>query len=54
VISDAHEGLKAAIAAVFVGSAWQRCRVHYGEPRIMWTRGVEPLLDAGLAFVQAA
>src|SRR5581483_8859346 len=29
VVSDAHEGLKAAIAAVFVGSAWQRCRVHF-------------------------
>ena len=28
VISDAHEGLKGAIAAVFIGSAWQRCRVH--------------------------
>jgi transposase-like protein len=29
VISDAHEGLKAAIGAVFLGSAWQRCRVHF-------------------------
>jgi transposase-like protein len=29
VISDAHEGLKQAIAAVFQGSAWQRCRVHF-------------------------
>ena len=29
VISDAHEGLKAAIAAVFLGAAWQRCRVHF-------------------------
>lgn len=29
VISDAHEGLKAAIAAVLLGSAWQRCRVHF-------------------------
>jgi transposase-like protein len=29
VISDAHEGLKAAIAAVMLGSAWQRCRVHF-------------------------
>jgi putative transposase len=29
VISDAHEGLKAAIAAVFIGAAWQRCRVHF-------------------------
>lgn len=29
VISDAHTGLKAAIAAVFSGAAWQRCRVHF-------------------------
>jgi putative transposase len=28
-ISDAHEGLKAAIGAVLVGAAWQRCRVHF-------------------------
>src|SRR5437660_2717321 len=28
VISDAHEGLKAAIRRVF-GAAWQRCRVHW-------------------------
>jgi putative transposase len=29
VISDAHEGLKSAIAAVLIGAAWQRCRVHF-------------------------
>jgi putative transposase len=29
VISDHHLGLKAAIAAVFIGSGWQRCRVHF-------------------------
>ena len=29
VISDAHEGLKSAIAAVLLGSSWQRCRVHF-------------------------
>ncbi|MBX4171648.1 IS256 family transposase [Rhodococcus sp. DMU2021] len=29
VISDAHSGLKAAIAQQFAGSAWQRCRVHF-------------------------
>jgi putative transposase len=29
VISDAHTGLKQAIAAVMIGSAWQRCRVHF-------------------------
>jgi putative transposase len=29
VISDAHEGLKGAIGAILLGSAWQRCRVHF-------------------------
>lgn len=28
VISDHHLGLKAAIASVFLGASWQRCRVH--------------------------
>ncbi len=29
VVSDAHEGLKGAIAAVLAGASWQRCRVHF-------------------------
>ena len=29
VISDAHEGLKAATAKVLHGATWQRCRVHF-------------------------
>src|SRR4051794_4610631 len=29
VISDAHTGLKAAIAAGMLGASWQRCRVHF-------------------------
>jgi transposase-like protein len=29
VISDAHGGLKGAIAAVLHGAGWQRCRVHF-------------------------
>lgn len=29
VVSDAHPGLKAAIASVFTGSRWQRCRTHF-------------------------
>ena len=29
VISDAHAGLKAAVAQQFSGSSWQRCRVHF-------------------------
>ena len=31
VISDHHLGLKAAIAAVFIGASWQRCRVHFAR-----------------------
>ncbi len=29
VVSDAHEGLKGAIAAALPGSSWQRCRTHF-------------------------
>jgi putative transposase len=29
VVSDAHEGLKNAIATVLPGSSWQRCRTHF-------------------------
>ena len=31
VISDAHEGLKAAIRKMFQGASWQRCRVHFAR-----------------------
>ena len=29
VTSDAHQGLKDAIAATFTGASWQRCRTHF-------------------------
>jgi putative transposase len=29
VISDAHQGLKDAVAAVLDGACWQRCRTHF-------------------------
>jgi putative transposase len=29
VVTDAHEGLKGAIAQVFSSARWQRCRVHF-------------------------
>lgn len=29
VISDAHRGLRDAIASVFAGASWQRCRTHF-------------------------
>jgi putative transposase len=31
VVSDAHEGLKAAITAVLAGACWQRCRTHFAR-----------------------
>jgi putative transposase len=31
VVSDAHTGLRAAIAAVMAGAGWQRCRVLVGD-----------------------
>jgi putative transposase len=34
VISDAHGGIKAAIAAVLDEASWQRCRTHYADVRI--------------------
>jgi len=42
VTSDAHQGLKDAIAANLPGVAWQRCRTHYAAnlmsvtPKSMW------------------
>ena len=29
VTSDAHRGLREAIATVFAGASWQRCRIHF-------------------------
>ena len=29
VTSDAHQGLRDAIATVFAGASWQRCRTHF-------------------------
>ena len=29
VVSDAHQGLRGAIAALFGGASWQRCRTHF-------------------------
>ena len=29
MISDAHRGLRDAIATVFAGASWQRCRTHF-------------------------
>jgi putative transposase len=42
VVSDAHQGLVDAIASVLSGAAWQRCRVHYVEHQIVWSRQAGP------------
>jgi putative transposase len=47
VISDTHAGLVAVIAQVFLGTAWQRCRVHF-------VRGVLARIEAGSGAMVAA
>ena len=53
VISDAHEGIKAAVAKVF-NASWQRCTIHYAEARIMPTLAVKPAWRAAIAAWDAA
>lgn len=55
VISDAHEGLKAAIAKV-MGATWQRCRVHWMRNALARVpKGQHTMVAAALrqAFLQA-
>jgi transposase-like protein len=54
VISDAHEGLKAAIRRVF-GTTWQRCRVHWMRSALAHVpKGQQTMVAAALrqAFLQ--
>ena len=54
VISDAHEGLKAAIQRVFTAS-WQRCRVHWMRNALAYVaKGQQTMIAAALrqAFLQ--
>lgn len=54
VISDAHEGLKAAITRV-MGATWQRCRVHWMRNALAYvTKGQNSMAAAALrqAFLQ--
>jgi transposase-like protein len=50
VISDAHEGLRQAIAKVLHGAAWQRCWVHFMRNVLSVVPEVERLRDAGVRF----
>ena len=55
VISDAHEGLKAAIRRV-MGASWQRCRVHWMRNALGYvSKAQQSMVAAALrqAFLQA-
>jgi putative transposase len=55
VISDAHEGLKAAIRRVVIGASWQRCRVHWMRNALSYVpKGQQSMVSAALrqAFIQ--
>ena len=55
MVSDAHEGLKAAIRRV-LGAAWQRCRVHWMRSALAHVgKGQQSVVAAALrqAFLQA-
>ena len=54
VVSDAHEGLKAAIRRV-MGASWQRCRVHWMRNALAYVpMGQQSMVSAALrqAFIQ--
>ena len=54
VVSDAHEGLKAAITRV-VGATWQRCRVHFMRNALAHVpKGQHTMVAAAIrqAFIQ--
>jgi putative transposase len=54
VISDAHEGLKTAIAAVLQGASWQRCRVHFMRNALaLVPKSAAPLVAATIRTVFA-
>jgi transposase-like protein len=55
VTSDAHEGLKGAVAAVLQGAAWQRCRTHFMRNALaLVQKGAQQMVAATIrtVFVQ--
>ena len=54
VTSDAHEGLRQAIAAVLHGASWQRCRVHFARNALaLVPKGMQSLVAATIRTVFA-
>src|SRR6266702_3484705 len=55
VISDSHQGLKGAIAAVIQGASWQRCRTHFMRNALcLVPKGTQQMVAATIrtVFVQ--
>lgn len=45
VVSDDHQGLKQAVAAVLTGASWQRCRTHFARNLLSRVpRSAQPLV----------
>lgn len=54
VISDAHQGLQAAIGQVLVGASWQRCRVHFMRNLLAYIpRGDQAMVAAAVRTIFA-
>jgi len=53
-VSDAHQGLKTAIAEVLPGTSWQRCRVHFVRNALaLVPKGMQPLVASTIRTVFA-
>jgi len=53
VVSDAHKGIKSAMARHFQGVAWQRCRVHFKREmgrKVSYKRFKELMKDIAVVF----
>ena len=53
VISDAHAGLRAAIEAILIGAAWQRCRVHFLRMLAQVPKGSAEMVAAAVRTIFA-
>jgi transposase-like protein len=54
VVSDAHEGLRRAIASAVPGASWQRCRVHFMRNILCQVpRNAQPMVSAMVRTVYA-
>ena len=56
VVSDAHRGIRAALARHFQGVAWQRCRVHFKRElaaKVSYKVARELMRDAAAVFAGA-